>query len=119
MIEHYVDEKGRAAVITSPGYGAGWSTWNYKDMAFDKRIVQWIRNQHFSAEEIDSDRTVYELNVQDLTSFIESLDYKDVYYGGASSLMITFVPRGTLVRITEYDGAEGIEIYDNEGWEVM
>ena len=27
-------------VLISPGYGAGWSTWNYIDLAFDPDIIQ-------------------------------------------------------------------------------
>ena len=40
-----VVQNGRVAVIYSPGFGAGWSTWTGdKNVCFDPILVEWIEN---------------------------------------------------------------------------
>ena len=44
-----VIENGFVAVLYSPGYGAGWSTWNYEDglnetLLFHPALVEMVRN---------------------------------------------------------------------------
>lgn len=36
------NEQGEVAVLYSPGYGAGWSTWNPHDCLFTPEIVQLV-----------------------------------------------------------------------------
>ena len=88
-------------VLISPGYGAGWSTWNYIDLAFDPDIIQ-----AFEAG----------LNEEDMRLFIISLGYEEPYMGGYESCEIVNVPKGTLFQIREYDGSEYIEKYKADDW---
>lgn len=94
MVERYYNENGELGVLISVGWGAGWSTWNDNELAYDKRIVEkWLENA--SADE--------------MCDFVESLGYSRPYMGGYGQLRLEFIPRGTMFCIHEYDGAESIE----------
>ena len=41
MVEKYYNENGELGVLISPGFGAGWSSWNCDEIAFDKRVVEY------------------------------------------------------------------------------
>ena len=94
MVERYYNENGELGVLISVGFGAGWSTWNDTEIAYDKRIIEkWL-------EKATSD---------EMCDYIESLGYRRPYMGGYYDLRLRFVPRGTMFCIHEYDGAESIE----------
>ena len=95
---------GHVAVLYSPGYGAGWSTWNieynYKELIFDPGLVELVLagKEH---EEI----AVY-----------ATLKWPDAYLGGLSELDIEWVPVGAKFQIGEYDGHESVNVFDEEEW---
>lgn len=96
---------GCVAVLYSPGYGAGWSTWNneYSDeLMFDPGLVDLIE----SGAEIEK------------VEAYATLKWPDIYLGGLDGLTIEWVPQGTAFRVQEYDGAESIEIRDNIAWTI-
>lgn len=88
-------------VLISPGYGAGWSTWNYVDLAFDPNIINMF--------ETGADEEFME-------EYIVSLGYERPYMGGYCSCKIIDIPKGTKFRIIEYDGYEKIEYYNDKKW---
>ena len=88
-------------VLISPGYGAGWSTWNNSALAVDPRIIDAF------------ERGVSREEMHDLC---EELGYGDVYMGGFEDLVVEEVPAGTVFRINEYDGYESIEEFDESSW---
>ena len=91
---------GKVAVIFSPGYGAGWYTWNPIDaLLFDPSIVQWVENGE-----------------QDKIKNYMALKYPGVYTGGLDTLEIEWIPEGTEFVIDEYDGSETIRYKDRERW---
>ena len=99
MTEKYIKD-GKVAVAYSPGYGAGWSTWNYDEstdiLIFHPDIINMIlSNKQF---EIDNDWLVEHFGEE----------FKDVYCGGVSNLSIKWIPVGTQFRIDEYDGSESV-----------
>lgn len=97
-----VIENGRVAVLISPGFGAGWYTWNdIEDLLFDPVIVGLVQN----------DRR------DDIESYVSSA-YPDhqVYCGGVDRLKVVWIPIGSEFRIDEYDGAEEIVLAENEYW---
>lgn len=99
MVEKYYDGDGSVGVLYSPGFGAGWSTWNNNELAFDKRIVEkWLN------ERPDEDT---------MRDYIISLGYPEPYMGGYRDLEFAVVPKGKTVFIGEYDGSESIETIDN------
>jgi hypothetical protein len=85
---------GKVAVLYSPGFGAGWSTWGApKELVFDPEIVALVESN--KRDKIDS--------------LVEARGL-DFYTGGADDLAIRWLPEGTAFRITEYDGSESIEV---------
>ena len=102
----YTDENGNIAVIYSPGFGAGWYTWNseYPEMVYDPSIVSIL---------LSGDT---EENKTQAVILHASIKYPDAYLGGVDDLTVRFLKPGTLFRINEYDGSESIETQDNIDW---
>ena len=95
-VELYVKDN-KAGVLVSPGYGAGWSTWNNPKIAYDKRVIDFRlehKGQNVTEEEADK--------------YFESIGYKETYFGGYGSLVLEFVEFDKPFYIHEYDGAEWI-----------
>lgn len=106
MTEKYI-RNGQVAIAYSPGFGAGWSTWEFnkkltETLMFHPDIINMILSDKQS--EIDENWLI--------THFGE--EFKDVYCGGASNLRIKWVPVGTQFRIDEYDGSESVIIPDSD-----
>ena len=95
MVEKYYKD-GKMAILVSPGFGAGWSTWNQPEIAIDRRIVEKFINEHPSADEMED--------------FIGSLGYKRPYMGGYEEIEVMWVPKGERYLVTEYDGHEELLI---------
>lgn len=101
-MDKYVIENERGkftAVLISPDYGAGYSTWGYGN-CMDGEVIRELLAcvDDFDPNEVD-DGT--EIDVSDYMS--SSFD---------SLFTICFVPVGTLFRVTEYDGSESIEYFN-------
>lgn len=89
---------GFVAVLYSPGFGAGWSTWcgdHAYAMCVDKELC----------EAVDSGDT-------DKAAEIAERKY-GAYTGGSDALKIEWVPEGAAFRIEEYDGGESIVFSDD------
>jgi len=86
---------GKVAVCYSPGYGAGFYTWNsdYPQLLFSPIVV----------EKIEADKR------SEITKELLGID---VYLGGVGNLTIAWIPEGTRFQITEYDGYESVEILE-------
>lgn len=97
---------GRVAVLVSPGFGAGWSTWADRELRerllFDPEVVAWV--------EAGKEGPLPDLEAK----------YGDHYFydGGAGDLMIEWVPVGVKFRIHEYDGSESLVRESEEEWVV-
>ena len=93
--------KGCVAVIYSPEFGAGWSTWNrkYPEILFDPAIVEFIEKEQ------DEELEVY-----------VTLRYPGIYDGGMVGLKIEWIPEGSFFRVNEHDGSESIELRDAVNW---
>jgi hypothetical protein len=97
MVEKYYNENDELGVLISVGWGAGWSTWNNEELAYDKRIIEkWLKK----------------VSADEMCEYVESLGYARPYMGGYDDLRLRFIPRGTMFCIHEYDGAESIETPD-------
>ncbi|RZK44557.1 MAG: hypothetical protein EOO61_03435 [Hymenobacter sp.] len=90
---------GNVAVLVSPGYGAGWSTWGAVSV-FDPELVEAVERGD---------------TPQQLVDLAASL-YPDEYVGGAEDLVVRWLPEGTLFRIEEYDGSESLEFAGDVQW---
>ena len=93
-------------VLISRGYGAGWSTWNMPEIAFDERIIR-------AFECGISEEDMQELCIE--CGYVN--DYGDgPYMGGFDDLEVVDVPTNALFQIKEYDGSEWIEYFDEDEW---
>lgn len=92
-------------VLISPGFGAGWSTWNDSRMAIDKDLIELFERGCTEDE---------------MASLCLKKGYGDgdfpPYMGGFLDLEVTEVPSGCHFKIEEYDGAESIEVLEEEDW---
>jgi hypothetical protein len=91
---------GKVAVIVSPGFGAGWSTWNEKYaefLLFDEGLV--------CLKELNEDEAV-------VSRYLESKGLDDVYSGGWSKAKIEWLDVGTRFKVDEYDGSETLHELD-------
>jgi hypothetical protein len=96
-----LNDNGKVAVLYSPGFGAGWSTWNQEvpEILFDPAIVKFVEKDQWA----------------ELETYV-GLKYPDIYKGGMKDLAIAWIPEGTLFRVNEYDGSESIELKENNDW---
>lgn len=96
-----IEQDGCVAVLYSPGYGAGWSTWADEQfqeaLCMDARIVG-----PFLAGNTDAAITAAKIIAP------------NVYTGGAHQLEVIWIKKGTAFQITEYDGSESVEELNNQ-----
>lgn len=85
------------AVLYSPGWGAGWSTWNtdHRECLFDPDIVDLVL-----AKKMGEAKRLAETK------------WPDGCWLGAEDLVVTWIAENTLFRVKEYDGNESIEFHD-------
>ena len=97
-----VIRNAKIAVLVSPGFGAGWYSWNksHPECLFDPEVVAWVENDKVG-------------KVPDLGT---KYGWDHFYDGGAEDLMIEWVPVGKKFRIDEYDGSESITLESEEKW---
>jgi hypothetical protein len=92
---------GKVAVIYSPGYGAGWSTWasggDPEPMMFDPVLAQMILD---NADENALEKVAAER-------------YPFAYLGGLGKCRVQWLFLGESFTIAEYDGSESIRTVGN------
>lgn len=101
-----VIRKGQVAVLVSPGYGGGWSTWVddsvAEELLFDPDIVRAV---------LDGKKDT----VPDLVEAKYPGRY--VFTGGTHQLEVEWVTKGSRFMVEEYDGSESIRVFGPEtGW---
>jgi hypothetical protein len=97
-------QDGNVAILYSPGYGAGWSSWAHNPevaefLLFDRRLIEAAKA---------------EATQEEVSEFLANIFGPDqyIYTGGWEKIKTTWVPVGTKFRIAEYDGSESIVYYD-------
>jgi hypothetical protein len=88
---------GKVAVLVSPGFGAGWSTWLHNEEAiFDTTLVEFVLASQWD----------------------EAYQYAEEIYGyeELENLVVVWVPVGAQFRICENDGYEYIELKKEVLW---
>ncbi len=96
----YYNNKGQVGVLVSPGFGAGWSTWNSEVDVFDYEMIEAILSKQRKTK------------IEEITS----KKYPSAYLGALNSLTVEFLDAGTKFHIHEYDGNETIETVDDIEW---
>ena len=99
--EKRYNEEGQVAVLISPGFGAGWSTWSGGDdsgaLLFDSRLV---------------DAVLAKMPTEEFVEYCKSLGYEN-YMGGAGNLEVEWLDPGTRFTVEEYDGSESLRTFDD------
>ena len=92
-----LERDGKIAVLYSPSFGAGWSTWNteseYRGILFDREIVELVLAGNLDA-----------------AISLAHKKYPHIYIGGVGTLTVEWVPKGERFMVEEYDGAEWVTI---------
>lgn len=95
-----VELDGKIAVLVSPGFGAGWSTWNddqYSEiLCMDADIIEAVRDGDF-----DRAITIAQEKIG-VENYLCSL--------GMDGIEIFWIPKGSQFEIQEYDGSESLRI---------
>lgn len=92
---------GQTAVLYSPGYGAGWSTWSDDDqkeaMLFHPELVKWVQEGKQGGE-------------KEAEKILKKIfgDENVPYLGGVDGLRIQWISVGTPFEVEQYDGSESI-----------
>ncbi len=100
-------------VLISPGYGAGWYTWNrYKELLFDEILIGLVEKQEHLKENKED---VSDAFIKRCKEIVEKQGYNiDIFYGGVNQLVVAKV--NDKFRVAEYDGYETIEYFCDEEW---
>jgi hypothetical protein len=86
---------GKVAVLYSPGFGAGWYSWNSEH--------EWLLYDPETVAMVEAERN------SEIADNIEArFPGLNIYCGGARDLTIAWLPVGTRFRIHEYDGSEHV-----------
>lgn len=92
-----IEKDGKIAVLYSPGFGAGWSTWAEDDqgaaLCMDARIVG----------------PVLAGDIEGAVSAALAM-FPDLYTGGARDLTVCWINKGAAFEIEEYDGSESVHV---------
>lgn len=92
---------GNVAVLVSPGFGAGWSTWGDNQqremLLFDRRFVE-----------------AAEAGTKDIEPLAKEIfGDNPPYCGGWRDITIEWLPVGTRFCVEEYDGSESMRFVDD------
>lgn len=101
---------GKVAVLVSPDFGAGWSTWNSEQHAaillYHPLLVQLVEEKTGTQEKLEE--VLATLGLGD----------KHIYTGGWCDVTIEWLDEGAKFLVHEYDGSESLWIRDDVEWEV-
>lgn len=117
----FYEKDGKIAILISPGFGAGWSTWDGDpSIAYDKRVVEfWLSHKDDWQFMHDVSSIPFRDNpaIEEIKQFFHSIGYDHCpYMGGFDDIVIKWVEPDTLWRINEYDGSEDLEIFSEAGF---
>lgn len=97
-----VVKDGKVAVLISPGYGAGWSTWvdtEHKEIAlFHPDLVKAALDE-----------------VEDVQPMVDKIFGEDSYFytGGWRDIEVEWLDEGTSFYVEEYDGSESLKTVED------
>lgn len=95
-----VIKDGKVAILVSPGYGAGWSTWFSNSV--EERAVFCPALVNAVLAKVTGD------NLEK----IAKKEFPSAFLGGVKQLKVEWLPEGTLFVIHEYDGHESVQTPD-------
>ena len=120
-VELYV-KNGKVGVLVSPGYGAGWSTWEGREFAYNKSVIEFWLSHKDDKVFMDTVNNYGFGNIEESAAhkeameFFKSIGYGQPYMGGFKDLKLAFVAPGVPWRIREHDGWEELETFEDAGF---
>ena len=108
--QRVLDDEGNVAVLVSHGYGAGYSTnnlFNSDECIFDPFVVEIVSKPGWYKKPD---------NLKVLSHHLKDKYGQSFDTGGIEDLVVEWIPEGTKFRISEYDGAEYIEVLHEIDW---
>lgn len=122
IVPYWNEDHTKYAVLVSVGFGAGFSSWSSRELAYDSRVVEfwlahkdneeWMRSVNDSSPFSNRESAEH----KEAREFFASIGYDYVCMGGFADVELEWVPAGAKWRINEYDGAESLEIEKNVDW---
>jgi len=106
------EHEGKIAVLYSPRYGAGWSTWNDDHEEIFLMHPVLVEPVHQFEQGLITREQMIEKVVFGLTM----LGLDDVYTNGAIDLTIFWLDPGQRFRIEEHDGNESVVLFEQQEW---
>lgn len=111
----YNDDHSEVLVLVSQGFGAGWSTWNIGELCCDKRVIDlFLEVGPLNKYKGDERKEKEDYILSRLREWYSPRDHFCLL--GWDDIIIDEVPIGSFFRVTEYDGAEEVEIFIEDGW---
>lgn len=93
---------GKVAVLVSPGFGGGWSTWAYgykEEFALHRSLVEF-----FLGDSLDSLESI----VEKISGISADSDEFPLWDSAAEQVRVQWLDPGIRFEIREYDGSESI-----------
>lgn len=90
---------GKVAVLYSPGYGAGWYSWNDFKEGYGERLLFCPRLVLAVLKESG-----------EKPMDVAKLEFPNAYHGGIRDIAVEWIPKGTRFEIQEHDGYESVRI---------
>ena len=123
---YYNADHTAAAVLISPGFGAGWSTWEGSELAWRREIVEFFLahkdNEQWmnTVDRYNCDAWEQSMANREAEEFFKSIGYDECpYLGGFNQIKLVWVPLGAAWRIKEYDGNETLIFLNNENYTTL
>lgn len=120
---YWNEDHTKYAVLVSGGFGAGWSTWEGAELAYDKRVVEfWLAHKYDKEWMRAVTQSKYGATEQseankEAETFFRSIGWDECpYMGGFSSIHLEWVEAGQKWIIKEYDGSESLRFIEDYSW---
>lgn len=88
---------GKTAVMFSPGFGAGWSSWSANERAAHKCMDKDLAEAVLARD-------------HEKMAAIAKEKWPEDYAGGLHDLCVEWVPTGSFFEVHEYDGNESLRV---------
>ena len=111
-MEKYI-KNGKVAVLYSPGFGAGWSTWNSYRESNGQNLGEVLLYAPAIVEMV-----LAGARPEDIESRCDELYGAVGYFGGARDLCVEWMEPGAKFVVNEYYGSESIRYKEDSVWSV-
>ena len=111
-MEKYI-VNGVVAVLYSPRFGSGWSTWNNAREWNGQNLGEVLLYAPAIVEMV-----LAGIEGSVIEAYCDKFYDEHGYFGGANGLTVEWMPVGTEFLLKEYDGSESIQYKETSVWSV-